>query len=206
MLRARSHEVFTPTLTGQGERAHVRPDGIATHVDDILAVLKYEDLHDVHLVLHGYAGMLAGPIADATDRLASITYLGAFLPEPGECLLDLTFAEELADDLGITDPVHRQWAQPRLTDFPLVCGAEPVTFDPRTLAKLPQAYVRHTQPAWMSLHLSWERADTMTRQEISCGHAMMIAAPRQVARLVETFGPRDGLPPVFPASPRIALW
>ncbi len=48
-LRGRGHVVFTPTLTGMGERSHLGPDiGLATHVEDVVALL-FEDLHDVVL-------------------------------------------------------------------------------------------------------------------------------------------------------------
>src|SRR6478735_11761016 len=49
-LRVRGHTVFTPTLTGMGERGHLGPDvGLATHVDDVVATLEFEDLHEVIL-------------------------------------------------------------------------------------------------------------------------------------------------------------
>lgn len=52
LLRTAGHEVFTPTLTGLGERAHLlNPDvGLDTHVQDVLGVLEYEDVRDVVLV------------------------------------------------------------------------------------------------------------------------------------------------------------
>ena len=56
MLREANHEVFTPTLTGLGERAHLLSPEIDldTHIRDIMGVLKYEDLHDLILVGHSY--------------------------------------------------------------------------------------------------------------------------------------------------------
>ncbi len=210
-LLGRGHAVFTPTLTGQGERQHLLTAevDVETHVRDILQVLHFEDLQQVHLVLHGYAGILAGPIAAGTDRLSSVTYLGAYLADPGDCLRDVAPDGRAGEaDWAITDQALRMWALERATAFPQRWAEQPVDYDPAPLADLPQAYVRHTQPPLPSLEPSWQAAvlagwDT---HEIACGHAMMITAPRQTARLLETTGPREGLPPIFPASPRIALW
>jgi pimeloyl-ACP methyl ester carboxylesterase len=66
LMAARRHELFTPTLTGLGERAHLayRDIDLETHIQDILAVLEYEDLRDVILVGHSYGGMVATGVAD----------------------------------------------------------------------------------------------------------------------------------------------
>src|SRR3954467_6986711 len=47
LLRAAGHQVFTPTLTGLGDRAHLLSADVdlTTHIKDITAVLEYEDLH-----------------------------------------------------------------------------------------------------------------------------------------------------------------
>ena len=84
--------VHCPTLTGQGDRrSGLTPEiGIETHVRDLDELLWFEDLSDVHLVLHSYAGVLAGPLAErAEQRLASVVYLGAFVTGPGQSLLDV---------------------------------------------------------------------------------------------------------------------
>ena len=75
--------MFTPTCTGLGERAHLAaPEvGLDTHIADMLAVLEYEDLHDVVLVGHSYGGMVATGVADrAAARLSQLVYLDAFVP------------------------------------------------------------------------------------------------------------------------------
>jgi pimeloyl-ACP methyl ester carboxylesterase len=92
LLRAAGHEVFTPTLTGLGERAHLAaPEvGLGTHVQDVVNVLEYEDLSGVVLVGHSYGGMvITGAAAAAPQRLAHLVYLDAFVPEDGQSMLDL---------------------------------------------------------------------------------------------------------------------
>jgi pimeloyl-ACP methyl ester carboxylesterase len=90
-LQAAGHEVYTPTLTGLGERIHLaNPDiDLDTHIQDVVSVLEYEDLHGVVLVGYSYGGMVVTAVADrAADRLARLIYLDALLPLDGECMFD----------------------------------------------------------------------------------------------------------------------
>jgi pimeloyl-ACP methyl ester carboxylesterase len=93
LLRARGHRVMTPTLTGMGDRSHLgrgEPIGLHTHIDDLLAVFEFEDLHDVVFCGASYGGM---PVTGAADRLASrlrhVVYVDALVPVDGQCALDL---------------------------------------------------------------------------------------------------------------------
>ncbi|MET9772019.1 alpha/beta hydrolase [Streptomyces sp. NPDC006415] len=211
LLTRAGHRVFTPSLTGQGERRHLLgPDvGVDTHVQDVAGLLHYEDLDEAHLVLHSYAGVLAGPVAErAAGRLASVTFLGAFVVRPGECLLDVE-PPETADryralaategegrylpadasfltQWGITDQALRAWVAPRLTDFPLRCQTDAVDFGPGPLAGLPTAYVQHTRPPLPSLELALDRARAhgWDIHSVPAGHDMMLEAPETVARLL----------------------
>lgn len=92
LMTAAGHRFITPTCTGIGERAHLANAevGLETHINDILGVLKYEDLHDVVLVGHSYGGMVATGVVDrATERIAKLIYLDAFAPTDGQALVDL---------------------------------------------------------------------------------------------------------------------
>ena len=91
LLRAAGHEVFTPTLTGLGERVHLaNPDiGLDTHIQDILMVLEYEELRDVILVGYSYSGMVITGVAElAPERISQLIYLDAFVPQDGQSMLD----------------------------------------------------------------------------------------------------------------------
>jgi len=86
------HNFFSPTYTGLGERAHLaRPEiDLSTHVEDVRAVLEFEDLSDVVLLGHSYGGMVATGVADRTRRrIACVIYLDAFVPRDGQSLFDL---------------------------------------------------------------------------------------------------------------------
>ena len=130
-LSRRGHDVHRPTLTGQGDRrAGLAPEvGVSTHVADLEDLLWFEDLRGVHLVLHSYAGVLAGPLAERVgDRLSSVVYLGAFVTAPGESLLDVEpgdvadrYRRQVAGDgegwyLPATDAFLEQWGIRRRVD------------------------------------------------------------------------------------------
>ena len=92
LFSAAGHEFFSPTYTGLGERAHLsHPEiDLTTHINDVAAVLEFEDLKDVTLLGHSYGGMVATGVADkAAGRIARIVYIDAFAPKDGESLFDL---------------------------------------------------------------------------------------------------------------------
>ena len=92
ILRGRGHEVFTPTLTGLGERAHLanREVGLGTHIEDVANVLKFEDIRDAILVGNSSGGMVITGVADRMpERIAHVVYLDAFVPEDGQSLFDI---------------------------------------------------------------------------------------------------------------------
>lgn len=92
LLRAAGHELWTPSYTGLGERAHLsRPEiDLSTHIQDVVAVLEAEDLSDITLIGHSYGGMVATGVADlAGGRIARTIYLDAFAPKDGQSLFDL---------------------------------------------------------------------------------------------------------------------
>ena len=183
LLGTAGHEVHTPTLTGQGDRRHLlsRDVSVGTHVQDVTELLAFENLYDIHLVLHSYGGILAGPIAAAArDRLASVIYLGAFITRSGECLLDVEppttaqrYREQAARDgdgwrlpasdafltqWGITAPEAQAWVRPRLTDFPFRCQTDATEIPserPRRAAPGVRAAHRPTagQPGAKRVHL-----------------------------------------------------
>jgi pimeloyl-ACP methyl ester carboxylesterase len=91
LLRAAHQEVYTPTLTGLGERSHLlTPDvNLETHIQDIANVILWEDLADVVLCGHSYGGMVVTGVADRlSDRIRALVYVDAIVPEDGDALLD----------------------------------------------------------------------------------------------------------------------
>jgi hypothetical protein len=87
LLSADGNIVYRPTLTGQGERVHLASTNIdlSLHIQDIVNVILWENLHDVILVGHSYGGMVVTGVADRVpDRIGHLVYLDAVVPESGE--------------------------------------------------------------------------------------------------------------------------
>lgn len=92
LLQQAGHQVFTPSLTGLGERSHLNgPDvTLSTHVLDVVNHVWYEDLTDIVLVGHSYGGMVVTGVAERTpERIAHLVFLDAFQPANGQSLVDL---------------------------------------------------------------------------------------------------------------------
>lgn len=220
-LAVRGHDVYSPTLAGQGDRRRelTRDIGVRDHVTDLDDLLWFENLTDVHLVLHSYSGILAGPLAErAGDRLASIVFLAAFLTSPGQSLLDVeppdvaTRYRKLVDDggdgwylpatdqfleqWGVIDERLRAWVAPRLTDFPFRCQTDAIDFDPGPLDVVRKIYVNHTDPPLASLTGFFAAAESSgwETHQVAHGHDMMLAAPEETADLLESIA--KGLAPV----------
>src|SRR4029434_9041216 len=92
LMRDAGHDFFTPSYTGLGERRHLasRSVNLSVHIEDVVNVLEFEDLHQVVVVGHSFGGIVATGGADRVrDRGGRIIYLDAFVPESGQSLLDL---------------------------------------------------------------------------------------------------------------------
>lgn len=84
MLQSQGHEVFTPSLTGIGDRAHLVSPlvGLDTHVRDVVNLVLYEDLREIVLVGFSYGGfVVSGALGHIGDRVKHLVLLDAFLPE-----------------------------------------------------------------------------------------------------------------------------
>ena len=102
-LRKRGHEVFTPTLTGLGDREHIRASEVtlSDHVADVEAVFAFEGLDDALLCGHSYGGMVVSGVADRlAARVRCLVHLDSFAPRDGESLQDIApsgFVESLVE-------------------------------------------------------------------------------------------------------------
>ena len=91
-LRAAGHRVYTPSLTGLGERAHLaKPEiDLETHIADVIGVIEHHELDGIVLCGHSYGGMVVAGTADRLpQRVKSLVFLDAFIPTPGKSLFDL---------------------------------------------------------------------------------------------------------------------
>jgi pimeloyl-ACP methyl ester carboxylesterase len=199
--------VYTPTLTGLGERAHLlRPDiDLDTHISDVVGVLRYEGLTDVILVGHSYGGMVITGVADrAADRVGHIVYLDAATPVNGESLathaqaimnglhasarvvngveLVMFPSLEMAHYLGVTDPADAVWLVDKLTPHPWKCFAQPLHLtNEAALWKIPQTHIVCTSTLATRDRARIERLSNGRLWDIDTGHNLMITEPRRVA-------------------------
>jgi pimeloyl-ACP methyl ester carboxylesterase len=202
LLRRSGHEVYTPTLTGLGERHHLATpqSGLELHIQDILQVIEYEDLHNVILVGHSYAGLVNTSVAEhIPERLARLIYLDAFIPHDGQNAFDLMpgmegqwtqLAASQGDGwrvppmspaaLGITKPADVAWVQARLTPMPLLTHQQRVHLTSSQARQLPRTYVLCTQLGFQASareakSLGWDYF------QLEIGHDAMITVPNELA-------------------------
>jgi pimeloyl-ACP methyl ester carboxylesterase len=199
--------VYTPTLTGLGERAHLAgPDvDLATHVQDVVGVIETEELRNVVLVGHSYAGMvISGVAARAANRLSHLVYLDAFVPEAGKALLDYAGprAEAMRESartegdgwrippfpperFGVTSQRDREWLQRRLVPQPLKTFEQPLTA--AGADRLKRVYVYCSSPAIGPFDQFAERLREDRKwqyHELKTGHDAMITASGDVAKIL----------------------
>lgn len=202
-LRAAGHDVFTPTLTGLGERSHLlTPDvDLRTHVRDVIAALEFEDLTDMVLVGHSYAGMVVTGVAgQVPDRLRRVVVVDGFLPERGEEALRLLPPEAAAhyrdlvadagagwwipprpmDWFGVTDPAAVRWLSGRLTRHPFTTYTQPAEHGASELT-VPGGYIlcagwatRFRPMAGRAKALGWPVTELMADHEVMATDPMAL--------------------------------
>ena len=98
ILRAEGHEVFPLTLTGLGERAHLgtAETNLDTHVADVVNLIRYNELENVYLVGHSYAGVLITQVADRIpEKIAHLIYVDSAPLPDGTAQIDFYSPEQL---------------------------------------------------------------------------------------------------------------
>lgn len=207
-LRAAGHQVFTPTMTGLGERAHLLTAStcLSTFIDDACAVIEWEELQEVVLVGHSFGGLVISGVADRMkDRLSRLVFLDALLVQSGQSGLSilppavqrersqtidpegLRMAVPPPDKFGITEPGQAQWLMRRLTPHPLKAYQESLTLLHPLGNGLPKTYIAATDPWYPPLVgvREWVKAQPDWRwHELAGGHDLMVSAPEALAGLL----------------------
>ena len=207
LLREQGHEVHAPTLTGLGDRAHLasREIDLDTHIRDVLGLIEAEELQDVVLVGHSYAGMVITGVADRVpDKIRRLVYFDAFVPENGKALTDYVGPERAAHQkqegketgtigpmpaaaLGLTRPEDIAWATRRQVRHPIGTMTQPLSLsNEAAVARLPKAFVNcHSATGSFDQFASKIRLDPAWRYlELKTGHDAMIIDPQGTAKIL----------------------
>jgi len=212
LLTDAGHRAFAPSLTGHGDRAHLLgPDvGLDTHVDDVVRLIVEQNLTDVVLVGHSYAGLVVSSVANRVpERLAHLVYLDAMVPADGETAIDVMPVVQVTIDLaartdvpwripplpelpaprglfGVTDPADAAWLRTLLSDESALCFQQPVRLDNPATSRVPRTHIHCTvgAPERRPLPPVQPNGDPVQVWELPTGHDCMITMPSDLSELL----------------------
>ena len=204
LLREKGHEVHTISLTGMGERVHLanKDYGIEVAIKDVTNLIEFEDLKDVVLIGHSFAGKVVAAVADRIpDSIRLIVYLDAIRPEKvrtPQCSFDPTeeFGEQSPESISIPLTVEivdiigkdvqgedRQWLLSKSTGWPIKLATDEIILSEKFDA-VKSAYIFCTEsgdPVDEILEGKWGKLDGPAKT-IESGHWPMITRPEELAR------------------------
>lgn len=207
-LQAAGHEVFTPSLTGLGERAHLTSPQVTltTHIQDVVNHVLYEDHREIVLLGFSYGGMVVtGSLRHIGDRVGHLVYLDAFVPRDGDSLQSLVAPPETAPvavgDVWLAPPIPRTYDDPDEAEFmsarrvghPLSCFTERVQLDwPLEAYPFRRTYIRATAdepdtPSSKVFEAAAEHARTSADWEcleITTNHVVPSNRPEELSELL----------------------
>ncbi len=211
LLQQGGHTVYAPSLPGMGEHRHQLHPGIDLdcHIDDLVALLLYEDLTDAILVGHSYGGMVITGAADrVADRVDHRVYLDAAYPENGVSLHEHAFelidavrqslyvedgvelvlnpAEIDAEFFGVTDPELAAWANERFSPQPWKCFSQPLVLKNQAAVRaIPESHVMCDSMIPRRDMDQLNRSAEGRVWHIDTGHDLMLIEPEWVANKLE---------------------
>jgi pimeloyl-ACP methyl ester carboxylesterase len=213
-LRAAGHRVFTPTFTGMGDRTHLltKDVGLETVIQDIAELITMEDLTDVVLVGHSFAGGPISAVADRMkDRIGQLVYLDCALLQSGQGMFDLlasnvseerrkqakesptglTFPAPPPSVFGVTDPADAAWLASHLRPQPIKTYEDRLVLENPLGNGLPKTYiacVKPTYPIQGPFH-NWARQQRdWTYIELQSPHDAMVVEPAALTDILLKIG------------------
>jgi pimeloyl-ACP methyl ester carboxylesterase len=207
LLREAGHDVYTPTLTGLGERSHLVNHAINldTHIQDVVNVFKYDDITDAILCGHSYGGMVITAVANQiSERIRSLFYIDAFAPTDGQSLNDIAGSETTLAVLdqantngGMIPPIpaaafnvneaDAAWLDSLSVPQPLATFVQGVRagVDSSPVAKRTFVFAAANGGDWfVSTHQRLKDHPEWQVHEIACGHNIMLDRPKELASLL----------------------
>jgi pimeloyl-ACP methyl ester carboxylesterase len=207
-LERRGHKVYTPTLTGLGERSHLMSAKVdlEMHISDVVNVIKWESLDEIVLVGHSYGGWVVSGVAEqALPAIASIVFLDAFMPENGQRGLDLNSPRskaEIAAALAkgeVSRPAppastwnvnerDRAWVDAKQTAQPIGVSLTPITLTGARDRVAKKTYIRATgypNPNFDRFYAKTKADPSWRTYQVPCGHDVMIDLPERLTQILE---------------------
>ncbi len=204
-LRRDGHAVFTPTLTGLGERAHLLAPGInlATHVADVVNLLKWERLNEVVLCGHSYGGFVISGVAEVMPaQIRSVVFLDAFLPEnddtiqklTGSAVQDAIRAAMQRGQLGVrprpaeafgVNEADRQWVDDLCVPQPIGTFTSPIALSGARERIARKTYIRakgYHNPSFDRAFATVQSDSSWHCHQLPCGHDVMIDMPDRLTQ------------------------
>jgi pimeloyl-ACP methyl ester carboxylesterase len=206
-LTAKGHKVFTPTMTGLGERSHLLDPkiGLATHATDIVNVIKWEGLTDIVLVGHSYGGFIITGVAEqAQSAIASMVFLDAFVPESGQSVGD-TASQPTRDAIAkavqagerAIKPVpaavfrvnekDRPWVDAMCTPHPIASLTDKAAATGARDRIAKKTYIRakgYPSVPFDGYQAQLTKVSGWRVQELPCGHDAMVDLPAELTDLL----------------------
>jgi pimeloyl-ACP methyl ester carboxylesterase len=198
LLTSRGHRVFTPTLTGLADRSHLLNDDInlTTHITDVVNLIAWEDLDGVVLCGHSYGGMVVTGVADKmADRIQSLVYLDAFVPENGQAMRDIV-TRPLGDAKRIppipaavfkVNAADAAYVDAKCTPHPAGTMSEKLmlTGAYKTIPKHSFIWASDYAGASTRFYEQYKSDPAWTVHAVACGHDVMLDKPEELAALLE---------------------
>jgi pimeloyl-ACP methyl ester carboxylesterase len=206
-LQAVGHQVWIPTLTGLENDANLLTSaiGLQTHIENVVDFLTHENLQDVTLVGHSYAGMIITGVAEnALHRLSRLVYVDAFIPGDGQSALNLlpesvvqSFRQDAEnagegwrlkaseghlDMWGLKAGPARDFVRSRLSDFSLNCFQEAIGIPTNAATKLPRKFIACVAEGYPARPIFQQFGDRAKQEgwdydELATGHDCHVEMP-----------------------------
>jgi pimeloyl-ACP methyl ester carboxylesterase len=207
LLEKKGHKVFTPTMTGLGERSHLLDPKInlATHVTDIVNVIKWEELKDIVLVGHSYGGAIISGVAEQIrETIGSIVFLDAFVPDDGDSLaaraskpVQEAIAAALQKGETTMKPVpaavfrvnenDRAWVDGKCTPHPMATLTDKIAITGARDRIAKKAYIRAKGYPSVPFDAAQEKLQAAAGwrvYEMPCGHDAMVDMPDRLTEIL----------------------
>jgi pimeloyl-ACP methyl ester carboxylesterase len=208
-LRSKGHRVFTPTLTGVGERSHLAHPNITPdiHVQDIENVIAFNELKEVLLVGHSYGGfVITGVASKIPENISALVYLDAFVPTvSGQSAFSIG-TKKRADEVRATitdgflvppsgmerwtdDPKKREWLSSLVTPHPIRCFSEGPTLSGRENEVAERSFIlcgRHKPSPFWHFYDQYKDDPLWRCVVLYCLHDAMIELPDELTELIHS--------------------